>query len=204
MKLDSQPRTPPAANVTDDVASASVSSMASAPASVPAYAPAVTQALANSDIEPTASPMDVDNADGAASLPASSAVQNYQGNIAPMAVNNANGAAAATTTLTSIDSHQEQTLLVSNNVEGTASLPALTSASSDPGTAILMSVGQAEVLVESIDMSNLPAWLTGNGMLNYLCSVSKESAWQNLVTSFLKFEMENKITGVRTSYFPLK
>ena len=224
-KLDSQPRTPPVADessspdstalpacererasslaptVTDDVASAPASLTASASASTPASL-AVTQALANSDIEPTASPMDVDNADGAASPPAPTAVQNYQGNTVPMAVDNANGAAATTTT--SVDSHQEQTVLVINNFEGTTSLPALTSAGSDPGTAVPMSVDQAEVPVDSIDTCNLPAWLTGNGMLDYLHGVSKESAWQNLVTSLLKFEMENKITGVRTSYFLFK
>ncbi|KIJ96580.1 hypothetical protein K443DRAFT_61295, partial [Laccaria amethystina LaAM-08-1] len=32
-------------------------------------------------------------------------------------------------------------------------------------------------------------------MLDYLRGISKESAWQNLVTSLLRFETENKITG---------
>jgi len=160
-------------------------------ASAPASVPAVTQALANSDTEPAASPMDVDNTDGAALPPAPTAIQNYQGNIVPMAIDNASG---ATTTMTSVDGHQEQTVLVINNIEGTSSLPTLTSAGSDPGTAIPMTVN-------SIDTSNLPAWLTGNSMLDYLHGILKESAWQNLVTSLLKFEMENKITGVCTSYF---
>jgi hypothetical protein len=182
-----------ASTVTDDVASV--------PACSTASAPAATQALANSDTEPTASPMHVDNADGAASPPAPTAVQNYQGNTLPMAVDYANGAAATTATTTSVDGHQGQTVLVVNNVEGSVSLPASTSPGSDPGTAVSMSVDQAEVPVESIDTSNLPAWLTGSGMLDYLRGVSKESAWQNLVTSLLRFETENKITGVRTSYF---
>lgn len=187
-----------APTVTDDMASVP----SSAPASSTASALSVTQARTNSDADPTASPMDVDNADGAASPPAPTSVPNYQGNTIPMAANNVNGAAAATTTswTTSFDGHQEQTVLVINNVEGTTSLPGSTSAGSDPETAIPMSVDQAEVPVDSIDTSNLPGWLTGNGMLDYLRGVSKENAWQNLVTSLLKFEMENKITGVRMSY----
>lgn len=46
------------------------------------------------------------------------------------------------------------------------------------------------------DTSKVPAWLSGNGMLDYLCGVSEEKAWQQLVSSFVKFETFNTATGV--------
>lgn len=48
--------------------------------------------------------------------------------------------------------------------------------------------------------SKLPAWLTGNGMLGYLRGISAEKAWQQLISSFFKFEMANTITGVRKCF----
>jgi hypothetical protein len=47
-----------------------------------------------------------------------------------------------------------------------------------------------------IDGSKAPAWLTAR--LDYLRGISEEKAWQDLIASFLKFEMENTTTGVRT------
>ena len=43
--------------------------------------------------------------------------------------------------------------------------------------------------------SKLPAWLTGNRMLGYLRGISVEKAWQQLISSFFKFEMANTITA---------
>ena len=43
-----------------------------------------------------------------------------------------------------------------------------------------------------------PAWLTANGMLDYLCGILDEKAWQDLISSFLKFEADNTIMGVST------
>ena len=48
--------------------------------------------------------------------------------------------------------------------------------------------------------SKLPAWLTSNGMLGYLCGISAEKAWQQLISSFFKFEMANTITGVHKCF----
>jgi hypothetical protein len=46
------------------------------------------------------------------------------------------------------------------------------------------------------DMSKLPTWLTSTNMVSYLRGVSQESLWQELVTTFMRFEMLNPTTGV--------
>ncbi|KAF8872319.1 hypothetical protein CPB84DRAFT_1753656 [Gymnopilus junonius] len=149
-----------------------------------ASAPGMTQALASLDPEPSASSMDVDTMNGAILPPSLTSIDNHQGNIVPMDVDGVNGAAA----LTSVDNHQGKSVLLEVNIEDeTASPPA-------PKT-VSMRVDQVGDPINSVDTSNLPAWLMSNGRLDYLCGVSKEGGWQNLVVSLLKFEMENKVTG---------
>ncbi|KAF8335187.1 hypothetical protein F5887DRAFT_1079268 [Amanita rubescens] len=46
------------------------------------------------------------------------------------------------------------------------------------------------------DMSKLPPWLTNTGMVSYLRHrVSRESLWQELITTLLRFEALNPVTG---------
>ena len=44
--------------------------------------------------------------------------------------------------------------------------------------------------------SQLPVWLTRNGMLGYLRGISGKKAWQQLLSSFFKFEIANTTNGV--------
>ena len=46
---------------------------------------------------------------------------------------------------------------------------------------------------------NLPTWLVV--MIKYLCGVTKDVLWQNLVTEFVKFEKSGPPNGVRSLIF---
>jgi hypothetical protein len=46
------------------------------------------------------------------------------------------------------------------------------------------------------DPSKLPSWLSRNSMLDYLRHISEDKAWQQLVSSLVRFETVNTTTGV--------
>ena len=56
-------------------------------------------------------------------------------------------------------------------------------------------------VVPAYDKSVLPAWLIKTAMLDYLHGISQEKAWQDLVTTLMKFEIVNTMTGVSTVLF---
>jgi hypothetical protein len=72
----------------------------------------------------------------------------------------------------------------------------------DQAKIVPMDVDEENVTIDSSistnieDASKAPAWLTASGMLDYLRGISEEKAWQDLISSFLKFEIENTTTGV--------
>lgn len=59
----------------------------------------------------------------------------------------------------------------------------------------------ARSVVPAYDKSVLPAWLIKNGMLDYLHGISQEKAWQDLITTLVRFEIVNTMTGVSTHLF---
>lgn len=97
---------------------------------------------------------------------------------------------------------------VNDGLNGGTPLPAQSLVANDqdgPGLAesVAMDVDEGNDTSKSsitadTDASKAPAWLTSSGMLDYLCGISEEKAWQDLIASFLKFEMENTTTGVST------
>lgn len=56
-------------------------------------------------------------------------------------------------------------------------------------------------VVPAYDKSVLPAWLIKTRMLDYLHGISQEKAWQDLITTLIKFEMVNTMTCVSTNPF---
>lgn len=59
----------------------------------------------------------------------------------------------------------------------------------------------ARSVVPAYDKSVLPAWLIKNRMLDYLHGISQEKAWQDLITTLVRFEIVNTMTGVSTHLF---
>ncbi|KAF8333818.1 hypothetical protein F5887DRAFT_892945 [Amanita rubescens] len=73
--------------------------------------------------------------------------------------------------------------------------PSDTNARPDGASQPPLEASQGPRLASVDDISKLPSWLTNPGMVSYLRGVSRESLWQELVTTFLRFESLNPNSG---------
>jgi len=155
--------------------------------------------------------MDVDNVDEAMSLSAPTPAANDHSKTGQMGIILASALAPLATSTPTTDGIVGPTpatgsMDVDNVNEGT-SLSAPTPAANDQDSQLntdQMDVDKTSGATDAPqsgstnvdDTSKIPTWLSGNGMLEYLRGVSDEKAWQQLVSSFVKFETCNTAAGV--------